>query len=82
GGADEKQAKAIAKIPVWVFHGASDGVVPVIRARNMVEAIKKAGGSPKYSEYPGVDHFSWVNAFADPELLKWVFQQKRAMGRS
>jgi predicted peptidase len=82
GGADEKQAKAIARIPVWVFHGAADGVVPVIRAQHMVEALKKAGGIPKYSEYPGVDHFSWVNAFADPELLKWLFQQKRAIGRS
>jgi predicted peptidase len=78
GGADEKQAKAIAKIPVWVFHGEVDGTVPVIRARNMVEAVKKEGGNPKYSEYPGVDHFSWVNAFTEPELLKWLFQQKRA----
>lgn len=80
GGADEKQAKAIAKIPVWVFHGDQDGAVPVIRARNMVEAVKKAGGNPKYSEYPGVDHFSWVPAFAEPELLKWLFQQKRKAG--
>lgn len=77
GGADEKQAKAIAKIPVWVFHGDADGVVPVIRARNIVEALKKAGGSPRYSEYPGVDHFSWNNAFVEPELLKWLFDQQR-----
>ncbi len=77
GGADEKQAKFIAKIPVWVFHGAKDGTVPVDRARNMVAALKKAGGSPKYTEYPDVDHFSWVNAFAEPELLKWLFAQKR-----
>lgn len=77
GGADEKQAKAIATIPVWVFHGDADGAVPVARSRHIVEALKKAGASPKYSEYPGVDHFSWNNAFVEPELLKWLFSQKR-----
>lgn len=82
GGADEKQAKAVARVPVWVFHGAVDGTVPVIRARNIVEAVKKAGGTPKYSEYPGVNHFSWVNAFIEPDLLKWLFQQKRTTGAS
>lgn len=77
GGADEKQAKAIAKIPVWTFHGDSDGAVPVVRSRNIVEALKKAGGKPKYTEYPGVGHDSWNNAFADPQLLKWLFEQRR-----
>ena len=77
GGGDEAQAKAIVKIPVWVFHGAADSVVPVTGSRNMVAALKKAGGSPKYTEYPGVDHFSWLNAFAEPDLLKWLFAQKR-----
>ncbi|MCY2929043.1 MAG: alpha/beta hydrolase-fold protein [Planctomycetota bacterium] len=77
GGGDENQAKAIVKIPVWVFHGAKDSVVPVVRARNMVAALKKAGGTPKYTEYPDVDHFSWVPAFAEPDLLKWLFAQKR-----
>ena len=76
GGADEQQAKALAKIPVWIFHGDADGTVPVIRARNIVAALKKAGGKPKYTEYPGVDHFSWVPAFTEPDLLKWLFQQK------
>jgi len=78
GGADEKQAEKIAKVPVWTFHGDKDGVVLTVRSRNMVEALKKAGGTPKYTEYPGVDHFSWNKAFAEPELLKWLFEQKRA----
>lgn len=78
GGADEKQAAAIEQIPVWVFHGAADDVVPVIRAQHMVEALKKAGGQPKYTEYPGVGHFSWVNTFNEPDLLKWMFEQKRS----
>ena len=40
GGADEKTAAAIAKIPVWVFHGANDTAVKVSRSRNMVAALR------------------------------------------
>lgn len=77
GGGDQTQARRIAKIPVWAFHGAKDNVVPVDRSRNMIQAIKAAGGKPKYTEYPDVNHFAWPPAFKDPEMLKWLFSQKR-----
>jgi predicted peptidase len=70
-------AVTIARIPVWVFHGADDGTVLPIRSRNMVEALKKAGGNPIYTEYPGVGHVSWDKAYAEPDLLKWLFSQRR-----
>jgi len=76
GGGDETSADRI-KCPVWAFHGEADTAVPVTRSRKMIEAIKAAGGKPKYTEYPGVGHNSWSAAFADPELLKWLFAQKR-----
>jgi predicted peptidase len=43
----------------------------------MVEAIEKAGGKPKYTEYPGVQHNSWTQTYADPRLMEWMFAQKR-----
>jgi predicted peptidase len=77
GGGDETKADAIAKLPIWVFHGAKDGAVKPERSRNMVAALKKAGGSPKYTEYPNEGHGSWVPASKEPELLPWLFAQKR-----
>jgi predicted peptidase len=77
GGGDETQAARIAKLPIWVFHGGSDTTVKTVRSRNMVEAIRKAGGAPEYTEYPGVGHASWVPAAKEPELLPWLFAAKR-----
>ncbi len=77
GGADLKNAEKIKDVPVWIFHGDKDNAVPVARSREMVEALKKAGGSPKYTEYPGVGHNSWDKAYADPEMFAWLFAQKR-----
>jgi len=78
GGGDEAKAAAIAKLPIWCFHGDKDTTVPTARSRNMIEALRKAGGEPKYSELPGVGHNAWGPAYSNPELWKWLFAQKRA----
>ena len=77
GGGDPKLAKKIAAIPIWAFHGDQDNAVKVERSRDMVAAIKEAGGSPKYTEYPGVGHNSWTATYKDPEMYKWLFAQRR-----
>lgn len=77
GGADEATAAKVAKLPIWTFHGDKDTVVKPSRSRNMVEALKKAGGEPRYTEYPGVGHDSWNPTYADPKLLEWMFSQRR-----
>jgi predicted peptidase len=78
GGGDEKQAPKLAKLPIWVWHGDADQAVKVTRSRQMVEAIKAAGGSPKYTELPGVGHDSWTAAYNGPEnCLSWLFEQKK-----
>lgn len=78
GGGDPAKARQIAQTPLWAFHGELDGAVPVAESRRMIEAIRQAGGNPKYTEYPDVGHDCWTRALADPELLKWMFGQRRS----
>lgn len=77
GAGDPTGAASLIRLPIWCFHGEKDPLVPVNHAREMIAAIKKAGGNPRYSEFPGVGHDSYRNAFADPEFLPWLFAQKR-----
>ena len=76
GGADTAIAKNIAHIPVWVFHGAEDNVVPVDLSRNMVKALKKYGAHPIYTEYPNVKHGAWFKALSNRKLYEWLFEQR------
>ncbi len=64
--------------PLWAFHGDADSVVPVSVSRDRMAARRKAGGHPLYTEYAGVDHNSWEWAFTEPELVKWLFAQRRS----
>jgi hypothetical protein len=63
-------------------------VISVEVSRKVVKALRDAGGNPKYTEYPGVGHGSWVKAYRDPELIEWLFAQyskpakKPAAGRA
>jgi predicted peptidase len=77
GGGDVSYADRIKDIPIWAFHGAEDPVVPVRYSQSMIERLKQMGGKPRYTEYPGVGHNSWDPAYAEPELLSWLFTQKR-----
>jgi predicted peptidase len=70
-------AKKIGKTPVWVFHGADDPVVPVSESRKMVEALKAINGRVRYSEYAGVRHDSWIQAYGEKDLLPWLLSHKR-----
>lgn len=63
--------------PVWNFHGGADQTVPVALSRDRIAARRKAGGSPLYTEYAGVDHNVWEWAYTEPELVKWLFSQRR-----
>jgi len=77
GGGKIDDAPALAKIPIWAFHGAEDSVVKPEKSREMVEAVKKAGGDVKYTEYPGVNHNSWDKAYGDEEAIAWLLKQSR-----
>ena len=78
GGWKTSDAMRLKDVPIWVFHGAEDRTVPVKYSRDMVKALREAGGSPKYTEYPGVKHNSWSKAYETEELWEWMFAQRRA----
>jgi len=77
GGGDPDGAEAMKDIPIWVYHGAKDGAVPVARSRQMVEALKKLDAEVHYTEIPDAGHDVWTPAFADEEMLEWLFSQKK-----
>jgi predicted peptidase len=76
GGGERYGGMRLKKVPVWAFHGAKDNVVPVERSKEMVEAVKKAGGDAKLTIYPDADHDSWTLTYKNPELYEWFLSHK------
>jgi|SRR5882724_10853086 len=77
GAGDPKLAPNIVNVAVWAFHGKNDKNVPVSGSRDMISAMRKAGGNPKYTEFPAEEHNIWYQVSMTPGLLDWMFAQKR-----
>lgn len=84
GGGDPRpeQVSGFREIPLWVFHGGRDNLVRPERSREMVEALKAAGGTPLYTEYPEAGHDSWTATYADETVFEWLFAQRRRAAKS
>ena len=67
----------LANTPVWACHGEADDCVDVTESIRMVQSIRRSGGKPRLSLYPGVGHNAWDNAYSDPEILEWILAQHR-----
>ncbi|UTA68142.1 alpha/beta hydrolase-fold protein [Emticicia sp. 21SJ11W-3] len=63
--------------PVYFFQGDQDPAVKVDSTRKWVQRFKDAGAQVEYTEYPGVKHNSWENAYKDEFIFSWFSQFKR-----
>lgn len=77
GYGDPRTAKALKNMPVWVFHGEKDHVVPITISEEMVEAIRKAGGKVKFTKYPEAGHSIVEKVYSSEELFEWFLIQRK-----
>ena len=78
GNIDSAKSIVNGGTAIWTFHGDADPRVPVENTRRMLAALCDAGGRPRYTEYPGVKHDSWVDAYLEPNMHHWLFEQSRS----
>jgi len=77
GGASVTYAKRLKDVHWWVFHGAKDDIVVPQFSQRMVTALEDIHADVKFTLYPEANHNSWDSAFAEPELLPWLFSIKK-----
>jgi predicted peptidase len=74
-------AHALRHLPIRLFHGDADPVIPVDESRRMAEELTKESADVRYVEFPGVGHNAWDRAYGDAELWEWLFRQRRSNPR-
>lgn len=65
--------------PAWFHHGDKDQAVPVAVSRDWTKKLKDLGATVEYTEYPGVNHNSWENAYDKAQIFDWFSKYKRDM---
>jgi len=80
GGGDMRQAKRLARLAIWAFHGARDDVVPLEASQNMVEAVRAAGGDARLTVYETEGHAIDEMTYGKVEFWNWLLTQRRRTG--
>ena len=73
----DRVAEGIGDLPVWVWHGEEDPVVPVEESRFMAEALEEAGADVRYTELRGIGHNAWDPTYGSTAFTDWLFAQRR-----
>ncbi len=69
---------ALVNMPVYMFHGDCDDVVPIQESISMLNSINKRGGNAKLQICYGVGHNAWDTAYSGDELVNWLLSHKKS----
>ena len=70
----EEFARRLPRIPIWIFHGSDDPVVPVTESREMARAL---GVTAAYTEFAHTGHNAWDPAYTQTHVVSWLIEQKQ-----
>ena len=77
GGGDPEQVGAISQNAVWALHGKRDRAVPITESEEMIEALRAAGGRPRFTSYPDAGHAIESRAYRlESGVIEWMFAQR------
>jgi predicted peptidase len=77
GGDNIANVDKYKKVPLWIFHGGKDDVVPPAGSTAIANQLKIIGKEVKFTLYPDANHNSWDSTFAEPNLLPWLFSHQK-----
>ena len=77
GGDNVTNAQKYKNVPLWIFHGGLDDVVNPQLSYAIFRKLRELGHPPKYTIYPTANHNSWDSAFAEKDLLPWLFSHNK-----
>ncbi len=77
GGGQPRMARRLREMPIWVFHGVKDNVVPISQSEQMVEALEAVGNDVRFTVYPEAQHDSWTETYDNPKLYEWLLSHRK-----
>lgn len=69
---------AMSTVPLWMFHGAKDSIIPVSASRDFYQAAQAAGmKNIFYQELPRHGHNIWDVVYGMPDSWVWLLSQRK-----
>ncbi|MEI6514755.1 MAG: hypothetical protein WCO77_02150, partial [bacterium] len=76
-GWDPRSIRHSVPTTVWAFYNRDESAFNRHTCDAMLDAMARKGGVVRRTVYPSGGHDSWSAAYAEPDLIPWLFKQKR-----
>ena len=79
GGTIRKDLCKLNQVPLWIIHGTADKAVPVSRATEIQDAMRKCGSTDllRLDKWAGVNHGALARLFYLKETYDWLFSHSK-----
>ena len=77
GGMDTTGIKKLKDVPIWLFHGREDKVVPVENSQIIFDILQPINPEIKLTIYDGIDHNSWEMTYNNKKIYEWLLNKKK-----
>ena len=77
GGADLNKIDRINGLPIWLFHGDRDDVIPVENSISIFQRIKHVNKDAFLTIYGGVYHDSWTQTYENFKIYDWLLNYRK-----
>lgn len=64
-------------LPIWVFHGEADKVIPPEMNIEVVDALESCGANVNITLYPDTGHDAWTPTYTNPAFYEWLLQHSK-----
>ena len=71
------RASQYKDLPMKLFHGGNDDVIPPMNSIEIYQAIKKVNKNIELTLFPDDNHNSWDSTYSNPKVYEWMFAQKK-----
>jgi predicted peptidase len=69
----------IPEVPMWIFHGKLDDVVPVSESQTVYRSLRKAGWkSLRMTLYDDLRHDAWTRTYDNPEVYDFLLEHMKS----
>jgi predicted peptidase len=77
GGGMSWRAWYVNNLPIRVYHGKRDDIVPIAFSQMMVDAVRAQGNKElDFTVYDDLGHCCWDRAFEETDLISWLANSK------
>jgi predicted peptidase len=75
---EPKRLCNLKRMPIWLFHGAQDPVVPLSCSEVMLEGLLACDADVRLTVYPAALHDSWTQTYANTDVYAWLLSHSKA----